>query len=101
MREWQGTLDEDIKGVELYRLVAKHWHVGVMDGLEINEAMTAAQTMGVSLDELFDGMESANRERGIDDMNSRSVLQHGFVPAENVSRVCDLLNQIQDLCLRD
>lgn len=100
MKEWKGTLDEDIQGVELYRLMAKHWNLGVMDGLEINEAVAAAKTMGVSIDELFDGMESANHERGIDG-KSTSVLEHGFVPAENVSRVCDLLNQIQDLCLRD
>lgn len=100
MSEWLGELEKDTEGVELYRLIAGHWHMGTMDGFELNEAVAAAKAMGVSLDELFCGMAAANRERGIGTTNTESVMQNGFVPSENVGRVCELLDEVQGLCLR-
>ena len=85
MSEWLGDLEKDTEGVELSRLMAEYWHMGTMDGFELDEAVVAANAMGVSLDELFCGMAAANRERGIGTTNTESVMQNGFVPSENVA----------------
>lgn len=99
MRKWLGEIDESSEGVELHRLITQHWHMGTMDGLEINEFVAAAKTLGVSVDELFNGMDAANRERGVYEAHNESVMQSGFVPTENVARVRELLDEIQSLCL--
>lgn len=99
MKEWKGTIGEGQQFVDLSELVEGQWNVGVADTVRASELIMAAQAMQVSTDALFVGIAAADRVRGIEE-GHEGVLKSGLVPVENVDRVHDLLDEIQDLCVR-
>lgn len=98
MKEWRGTIEEDVQGEELSRIIIRKWGVGAGSMLFFDEAISACRAMKVSPDSVTDFIRAVNVYRGHD--FASDVLNHAFVPEENVQAVCDLLDQIQNLCLR-
>ena len=98
MQEWNGTLTKDMHVKELARVIVEHWNAGACSMLFIDDMMNACRALDVSADSIADFVKAVNDYRHHD--YAADVLNNAFVPVENVQAVCDLLDQIQGLCVR-
>jgi hypothetical protein len=92
-----GTITEDVEGEELSRVIAEHWHAGAGSMLFFKDAIHAHEATGLPMNRIFDVIKAANDARGYE--FAADVLDRAFVPEGNVQAVCDLLDQIQALCV--
>lgn len=98
MKEWKGTIEEDMRGEELSRIIVRQWGACAGSMLYFDELISACKAMKVSSDSVMDFIGAVNDYRGHN--FATDVLEHAFVPEENVRAVCDLLDQVQGLCVK-
>lgn len=97
MKECRGTIEEDMRGEELSRIIVRQWGAGAGSMLYLDELANACRAMEISADSVMDFIGAVNDYRRHD--LATDVLDHAFVPEENVQAVCDLLNEVQALCV--
>lgn len=93
-----GSITEEMQGEELHAIVRRHWRMGIASGVRFHEGVTAAKMLGVPLAAIKEAINVIDRERGYNDPRE-DVMENYFVPEENVAKVCELLDQIQGLCV--
>ena len=97
MEDWKGSITEEMQGEELGRVIADYWRVRVGSTVFFDEAISASKATGLPIDRIADVIEAMDSHRGHD--YDADVLACSFVPEENVAKVCELLDQIQALCV--
>lgn len=94
----QGDFIDATSGEELAHVVVDHWHISAGSTVFIDELAYAKQVTGVTLDSIASVIDAVDAYRGHD--FAVDVLSHALVPSANRRAVCDLLDQIVELCER-
>lgn len=96
--EAQGrTITEDMAGEELALVIRHHWGVGASSVVLLEDVVRACDATGLDAESVAGTFKALNTSMGHD--QTKDVLEHAFVPAQNMRAVCDLLDQIQALCV--
>jgi len=93
------TEDEDMEGIELGRLLNKHWRCGAGSMLYFDELISACRATETSADDVMEFIDAVNsyRHHKYED----DVMDTSFVPQENIEAVTALLDQVAALCVSD
>ena len=95
MKEQQ-SVTVDIEGEELAKVIIDHWHVGCGATMFLEEVVDAHRATGVSLDDIAAVTKAIDERRGYE--FGEDQLGRAYVPKANMRAVCNLLDQIQELC---
>lgn len=88
---------EDMAGEELALTIRRHWGTGASSVVLLEDVVRACDATGLDAESVAGVFTVLNDAMGHDP--EADVLEHAFVPEENVQAVCDLLDQIQALCV--
>lgn len=96
MAEQHETNTQAEGGEELARILVDHWHVGAGATVFLEELIEAHKRTGITFDDFAAVTRIINESRHYDFESDR--LGTAFVPQANIGAVCDLLDQITELC---
>lgn len=96
--KFAGAFTEDMEGEDLARFIVDYWHVGAGSTMFVDELFHACDKLNVSANTISDVISAVNDYRHHD--ISDDVLNHAFLPQENIQAARDLLDQLQGLCVK-